>query len=80
MKMDTTTIVTIAAAIGGGMLAAKFGGKKPNALYTSAGVGVGVIAGQMIGEKMANKSATAGQDKLNSAITNALATQSGTSR
>lgn len=55
--MNTQTLVTIAAAIGGGMLAAKFGGKKNAALATSAGVGLGVIAGQMIGEKVSAKSA-----------------------
>ncbi|MBU3720570.1 MAG: hypothetical protein FGM22_07390 [Burkholderiaceae bacterium] len=61
MKMNTSTIVTIAAAIGGGMLATRFGGKKNAALATSAGVGLGVIAGQMIGEKMATSgSATDG--------------------
>lgn len=69
MKMDTKTIVTVAAAIGGGLLATKFGGKKHNPLVTGAGVGIGVLAGQMIGEKVATGNST---DTINNQVSKAL--------
>jgi hypothetical protein len=51
MKLNTTTIATIAGAIGGAILTNQVS-KKPSTLATAAGIGLGVIVGQMAGDKI----------------------------
>jgi hypothetical protein len=51
MKLNTTTIATIAGAIGGAILTNQVS-KKPSTLATAAGIGLGVIVGQMAGNKL----------------------------
>lgn len=67
MKFNTQTLITIAGAVGGGILAAKYSTKKNMALMTSAGVAAGVIAGQMVGDKVA---AAKSESNINNALAN----------